>query len=361
MQTTGQTRAIQAAADKANAAPLAEIKKINDANDKLSNAAMLAGDSISVLDKKIAILSGTIDGLNTTQSAYNLNLVKWLDEHPNGTKEQFDKTATGKYLASGLVEPTKAAGGVLPTPSAGYPGKNGWVAPVTPGSAASDLSVKGITTSGGNITANDIVVGGKSLKDGIGGNKDLNIKIKTTTNVAGIARNILTDPINRSDSKSYTVSAADLVNQGFSKDNIFKGQSVRIGGKDYIIDSGIDRNGNVPLKLKKAGYGMKDLNPNIPTIVGDRGPELVFGNMVIPNLADVPYATPSYNVPQAAKQLSTVGESSSNSTVIVNQSFYQAQGENTDAFMRKVTQATVAAVGKDAKINRSQVGESRMI
>jgi hypothetical protein len=81
----------------------------------------------------------------------------------------------------------------------------------------------------------------------------------------------------------------------------------------------------------------------------------------IPNLSDIPYASPSYNVPSAAKQLSSVDSGSSNSTVIVNQSFYQAQGENTDAFMRKVTQATVSAVGKDAKINRSQVGESRLI
>ena len=106
---------------------------------------------------------------------------------------------------------------------------------------------------------------------------------------------------------------------------------------------------------------MKNINPKIPTVVGDEGPELIFGNMVIPNLANVPYASPSYNVPSSAKQLSAVTTNSSGSTVVVNQSFYQAQGENTDAFMRKVTQATIAAVGKDAKINRSQVGESRTI
>ena len=106
---------------------------------------------------------------------------------------------------------------------------------------------------------------------------------------------------------------------------------------------------------------MQDIDPRIPTIVGDRGPELIFGNMVIPNLADIPYASPSYNVPSAAKQLSSTEANSSSSNVVVNQSFYQSPGENTDAFMRKVTQATVAAIGKDAKINRSQIGESRSI
>jgi len=361
MQTTGQTRAIQAAAEKANAGPLAEIKKINDANDKLATAASIAGENIAALDKQILTLTGTIDNLNNTQTAYGLNLAKWLDEHPNGTKEQFDQTNVGKYLSAGLVAPTTAAGGKLPTASAGYPGKNGWVGATSPAASASDLAVKGISTGGGNITANDIVVGGKSLKDGIGGNKDFNIKIKTTTNVAGVVGNIFSDGFNPYDSKSYTVSAADLVNQGFSKENIFKGQSVRISGKDYILDGGIDKNGNVPLKIKKAGYGMKGLDPKIPTVVGDRGPELVFGNMVIPNLSDIPYASPSYNVPSGAKQLGSSTAPSSGSTVVVNQSFYQAQGENTDAFMRKVTQATIAAVGKDAKINKSQIGESRTI
>jgi TP901 family phage tail tape measure protein len=371
MQTTGQTRAIQAAADKSNAAPLAEIKKINDANEKLSNAAALAGDNITKFDKEISKLKGTIDRLNTTQSAYNLNLARWLDEVPGRTREQFDQTATGKYLSSGLVEPTKAAGGKISTDEkvAGArrnrEGGSSLIPSKSPGAQASDLAVQGITTSGGNITANDIVIGGKSLKDGIGGNKDLNIKIKTTNNTAGMLGNLISGIGNPGaqpySNKSYTVSASDLVSQGFSRENIFKGQSVRIGGKDYIIDGGIDKNNNVPIKLKKAGYGMKNIDPKIPTVVGDRGPELVFGNMVIPNLADIPYASPRYDVQSASKKLSTVGSSSSGSTIVVNQSFYQAQGENTDAFMRKVTQATIAAVGKDAKINKSQVGESRTI
>ena len=365
IQNEGQRKSIQSAADKANAGPLAEIEKINNANDKLANAASLAGDNIAALDKKILALTQTIDGLNNTQTAYNLNLVKWLDEHPGGTKAEFDQTNTGKYLSSGLVEPTKAAGGIVKGSGTLIPFKDGLREAKSAGQAASDLSVKGITTGGGNITANDIVIGGKSLKDGIGGNKDLNIKIKTTNNTAGILGNFVAGVGNPGaqpySNKSYTVSAADLVNQGFSRENIFKGQSVRIGGKDYIIDGGIDKNGNVPIKIKKAGYGMKNIDPKIPTVVGDRGPELIFGNMVIPNLADVPYASPSYNVPSAAKQLSSVGTNSGSSNVIVNQSFYQAPGENTDAFMRKVTQATVAAIGKDAKINRSQIGESRSI
>jgi len=345
MQTTGQTRAIQAAAEKDNAPKLAEIKNINDANDKLATAVAIAGDSIAAFDKKILTLTGTIDKVTASQQAYDLSLSKFLKDNPNSTKSQFDATKSGRELKAGLSAPTKEAGGKA-------------------GVDPSTYAVKGITTGGGDITANNIIVGGKGLSEFMAG-KDFKVPVKTATNIAGILGNVLDFATGSggkmNDAKSYSVSAADLVNQGFSKENIFKGQTVKIAGKNYTIDGGIDRNGNVPLKLKKAGYGMKGLNPNVPTIVGDRGPELVFGNMVIPNLADIPYASPSYNVPEAAKQLGSSGEFSGGSTVVVNQSFYQAEGENTDAFMRKVTQATIAAVGRDAKINKSQIGESRTI
>ena len=353
MQTTGQTRAIQAAAEKDNGPKLAEIKSINDANDKLATAVATAGDSIAAFDKKILTLTGTIDRVTASQQAYDLGLSTFiLDEKKKGSKlgdnklkEQFDATKSGRELKAGLSAPTKEAGGKA-------------------GVDPSTYAVKGITTGGGDITANNIIVGGKSLSEFMAG-KDFKVPVKTATNIAGIIGNVLDFATGSggkmNDAKSYSVSAADLVNQGFSKENIFKGQTVKIAGKNYTIDGGIDRNGNVPLKLKKAGYGMKGLNPNVPTIVGDRGPELVFGNMVIPNLADIPYASPSYNVPSGAKQLSSSAASSEGSTVVVNQSFYQAQGENTDAFMRKVTQATIAAVGRDAKINKSQIGESRTI
>jgi len=353
MQTTGQTRAIQAAAEKDNGPKLAEIKSINDANDKLATAVATAGDSIAAFDKKILTLTGTIDKVTASQQAYDLGLSTFiLDEKKKGSKlgdnklkEQFDATKSGRELKAGLSAPTKEAGGKA-------------------GVDPSTYAVKGITTGGGDITANNIIVGGKGLSEFMEG-KDFKVPVKTTNNTAGILGNLVAGVGNPGaqpySNKSYTVSAADLVSQGFSKENIFKGQTVKIAGKNYTIDGEIDRNGNVPLKLKKAGHGMKGLNPNVPTIVGDRGPELVFGNMVIPNLADIPYASPSYNVPSGAKQLGSSTEPSSGSTVVVNQSFYQAQGENTDAFMRKVTQATIAAVGKDAKINKSQIGESRTI
>jgi hypothetical protein len=84
--------------------------------------------------------------------------------------------------------------------------------------------------------------------------------------------------------------------------------------------------------------------------------------MVIPNISNIPFASPSFNIPSGAKSLSgsMTGSSSSESTVVY-QTFNQAPGEDADAFIRKVTQATVQAIGKDAKLIKSQSGESRSI
>jgi TP901 family phage tail tape measure protein len=352
IQTEGQKKSIQAAADKANAAPLAEIKKINDANEKISNAAALAADSITVFDKKIAALTLTIDNLNTAQAAYELNLQKYLADNPGKTRADYQKTSEGREAAAGLVAPTIAAGGKVAKANAGYPGKNGWVDAVTPGGSAADFAAKAFTVT--NFYIN---------------NKSLEEYLKATG--MGAMGSTPTSIPKSSAAGSYGggtyVSLSQLEQSGAKKK--FSGPGDRTGS--YVGSSFTDPKGQkwvvtadagyAGFAVKKAGYGMKDIDPRIPTIVGDRGPELIFGNMVIPNLADVPYASPSYNVPSAAKQLSSVGTNSGNSSVVVNQSFYQAPGENTDAFMRKVTQATVAAIGKDAKINRSQIGESRSI
>ena len=352
IQTEGQKKSIQAAADKANAGPLAEIKKINDANEKISNAAALAADSITVFDKKIAALTLTIDNLNTAQAAYELNLQKWLADNPGKTRADYQKTSEGREAAAGLVAPTTAAGGKVAKANAGYPGKNGWVDAVTPGGSAADIAAKAFTVTNFYINNKSLEEYLKSAGVGTMGSTPTSIPKSSAAGSYG--------------GGTY-VSLSQLEQSGAKKK--FSGPGDRTGS--YVGSSFTDPKGQkwvvtadagyAGFAVKKAGYGMKDIDPRIPTIVGDRGPELIFGNMVIPNLADVPYASPSYNVPSSAKQLSLVGTNSNSSNVVVNQSFYQAPGENTDAFMRKVTQATVAAIGKDAKINRSQFGESRSI
>ncbi len=351
LQTLGQTRAIQAAAEKANAGPLAEIERINNANQKLADKAALAGDSLAALDKKIAALIGTIDGLNNAQSAYQLNLQKYLADNPGKKEEDYLKTKEGRELAAGLVPVTKAAGGVIPKANGAYPGKNGWVDAVTPGGAAAKMSSEAFTVS-------NFYVNNKSLAD----------YLKATGNgsMSGTPTTIPKTPENKNYGGGTYVSLSQLQKSGAQKK--FSGPGDRTG--TYIGSTFTDEKGQkwkvtadagyAGFAVTKAGKGLMNIDPNKPVIVGDMGPELLYNNMVIPNLANIPFASPSFNIPSGAKSLNGLIPGSSNSeSTVVYQTFNQAPGEDADAFIRKVTQATMQAIGKDAKIVRSQVGEGR--
>jgi TP901 family phage tail tape measure protein len=355
LQNLGQTRAIQAAADKANAGPLAEIAKIQSANEKLADAAALAGTGLAALDKKIAGLIGTIDGLNNAQSAYQLNLAKWKTENPGMTETDFLKTELGKYLSAGLVAPTKAAGANLPAANGAYPGKGGWVPATTPGASAAAMSSKAFTTD-------TFIVGDKNLAT------VLDKAFNGGGQLPGTPTTIPKTPAAGQYGGGTYVSLSQLQKSGAQKK--FAGPSDRTG--TYVGSTFTDEKGQkwkvtadagyAGFAVTKAGKGLMDVDPNKPIIVGDMGPELLYNNMVIPNLSSIPFASPSFNIPAGAKALTGLmpGSSSSEST-IVYQTFNQAPGEDADAFIRKVTQATVQAIGKDAKLIKSQSGESRSI
>jgi hypothetical protein len=355
IQNLGQTRAIQAAADKANAGPLAEIKKIQSANEKLADAAALAGTGLASLDKKIAGLIGTIDGLNNAQSAYQLNLAKWKTENPGMTESDFLKTELGKYLSAGLVAPTRAAGANLPAANGAYPGKNGWVPATNPAATAAGMSSKAFTTD-------TFIVGDKNLST------ILDKVFKGGGTLPGTPTTVPKTPAAGPYGGGTYVSLTQLEKSGAKKQ--FKGAGDRVGsyvGSVFTDEKGqrwkvTAEAGHAGFAVTKAGKGLMDIDPRVPTVVGDMGPELLYNNMVIPNLSSIPFASPSFNIPAGAKSLTGLlpGSSSSEST-IVYQTFNQAPGEDADAFIRKVTQATVQAIGKDAKLIKSQSGESRSI
>jgi TP901 family phage tail tape measure protein len=362
IQTLGQTRSIQAAADKANAGPLAEIARIQSANEKLADSAALAGSGLAALDKQIAGLVSTIDNLNNTQSAYQLNLAKWLTDNPNKKESDFLKTELGKYLSAGLVAPTKAAGGVVGggTPVTGARrSRDGSPSTVTlpksPGEAAAAMSSKAFTTD-------TFIVGDKNLTTILA--KALNVDGK----IAGTPTTIPKTPTSGNYGGGSYVTLSQLQKSGAQKK--FAGSNDRTG--TYVGSTFTDEKGQrwkvtadagyAGFAVTKAGKGLMNVDPNKPVIVGDMGPELLYNNMVIPNISNIPFASPSFNIPSGAKSLSgsMTGSSSSESTVVY-QTFNQAPGEDADAFIRKVTQATVQAIGKDAKLTRSQSGERRSI
>jgi len=100
------------------------------------------------------------------------------------------------------------------------------------------------------------------------------------------------------------------------------------------------------------------LNPNIPTIVGDRGPEMAFGGMVIPNMSDIPYSSPRFDVKQAQKFFEPVGNSRGGGVNITNY-ITAPEGMDIESLSNRVTMKTIKVI-KDMEKNYSgQVGPGR--
>jgi len=352
LQTLGQTRAIEAARDKANAPLIAEVEKINEANQKLADAAAAAGENLATLDKKIAALNKTIDSLNAAQTAYNLNLVKFLDENPGMTEADFRKTETGKYLLAGLVAPTEAAGVNL-GPKKGANGQ--WYGLPNGGSSkpdqAGDLASK-------SITADRLIIGGKDYID--------YMKASAGPTPATPAK-FSDDPKKSGQYAGGTyVTASELEKSGAKKQ--FRGAGDRTG--TWVGSTFTDKNGQrwrvtgeagyAGFSVVKAGKGLTHINPNIPTIVGDNGPEMLFGNMVIPDINNMPYATPTYNVQTGQKNFANLAsQSAPQQPIVLNQTIMQAEGENMDALVRKVTTATIEVLEKGNRRSISEMGPRR--
>jgi hypothetical protein len=139
--------------------------------------------------------------------------------------------------------------------------------------------------------------------------------------------------------------------QGRGKGTMF----VDKAGKKWKISSA-GQYGNY--NVEASGYGTMTLDPKVPTIVGDRGPEMAFGGMIIPNMAKVPFSSPRYDVNQAAKMFEPMKEKSGGSVINLTQNIYPSDGMNTDAFVRQVVSMTKQAIGQDAKVNAKMVGNS---
>jgi TP901 family phage tail tape measure protein len=351
LQTLGQTRSIEAARDKANAPLIDQIQKIQDANTKIADAAALAGESLASIDKQIAKLSGIIDNLNQAQTSYNFNMAKWMTE-TGGTKEQFAATELGKYLGAGLVAPTEAAGKKLKDPGPNIPFKDG-LRPAGPTKIdqASDLATK-------SIKADSLVIGDKNLVD-IFKKAAGQPSLPTVTTSGGGGRTI-TKPVTGTRPPQFTTMKEALAASADKTKNTF----IDSNGAKWVLSvtrNGANwRSGEWSMPGVKAGKGLMNIDPSIPTIVGDMGPEVIYGNMVIPNLNSIPFATPTYDVNAGKKSFANLAaQSEPQQPIVLNQTIVQAPGENTDALVRKVSQATIEILDKGNKRSISEIGPRR--
>jgi len=355
LQYNSQKKAIEDANKLANAPLEAKIKAINAAQEKMSDNAAIAAESLSSLNAKIDKQKTKIDDVNQAMTTLTINAIaagKSLEDYIKfGTDENPD---AGKQDAAGLVGAARTAkpGTVPEFKQPTHP--KGVKTPIDVGTQAlglmggvSDAVTKGLSSKGITMGSGDIYINGKKMD--VKGSA--NTEFKATRSNPGVKS--VTIGKGATAKTLMTVDSMSLIAQGIDAS---VGSVFSQGGQKYRI-TGVDNAYLRTMKVEKAGYGTMKLNPKIPTIVGDRGPEMAFGGMVIPNISNVPYASPRYDVGQAAKMFGPMsGGNSSGSVINLTQNIYPSDGMNTDAFVRQVVSMTKQAIGQDTKLNAKMVG-----
>jgi TP901 family phage tail tape measure protein len=366
MQYNSQKSSIENARDAANKPLQAKMDKINANQEKLSDNAALAGASLGKLNDKIATQKQKIDDVNTAMTTFRLNAAA-----AGKTLEEYAKSKPGKQDAAAVVSSSKAAGVKIPTTSGGqYVGSTFVANKKSVGSQALDLIsgtedavTKGLAANGmkiGQMTG-DIYINGKKMDVGqtpgsktkagesFGAAMSTYKANEVTLKEAG--RKAITDR----QSKQYTGAAGD---QYYLFKHGSKTYAVEKTGAQLIhsFDETLQKVG----KVVKAGYGTMKLNPNVPTIVGDRGPEMAFGGMIIPNMAKVPYASPRYDVNKAAIQMGAA-PAQAGTTIQYTQHIHAAAGMNEDQLVMKAKVAAYEFLQDSIKTNAKMVGTSKNV
>ena len=342
-QYNSQRKAIEDANKLANAPLEAKIKAINAGQDKMSDNAAIAAEKLDKLNKEITIETQKINDVNQAMTALELGA-----RGAKKTLEEFAKTDVGQGLSAGVVGSVNTAvpGAIKRKPKESVTDQALGVMGGVSDAVTKGLAEKGITV---DSMTGDIVINGKTMNT----KGTANTEFKVSRGNPGVKS--VTVGTGAKAKTTMTVDSMALHAQGIDAS---VGSVFTQGGQKYKI-TGLDNAYLRTMKVEKAGYGTMKLNPNIPTIVGDRGPEMAFGGMVIPNMANIPYSSPRYDVGQAAKMIGPMGGGNSSGSVInLTQNIYPSDGMNTEAFVRQVVQQTKQAIGQDTKLNAKMVGNS---
>ena len=211
---------------------------------------------------------------------------------------------------------------------------------------------KGLASKGITMGSGDIIINGKKM----------DVSPSKATAKIGFVPTTL-GPSAGAYAGSTLIHPSSLIAAGASEISTGRG-STWVGvefadknGKKWKVTSDAGRSGQLSVQPVKAGYGTMKLNPQVPTIVGDRGPEMAFGGMIIPNMAKVPYASPRYDVKQASKMFEPMRDSGGGQGVInYTQHIHASPGMNEDQLISKAKVAAYEFLQANIKTNAKMVG-----
>jgi len=353
-QYNSQKKAIEDALKLANAPLEAKIKLINDGQQKLSDNASIAAESLGKLNEKIAKEKQKIDDVNKAMTTLAINAIA-----AGMTLKEYLGTDAGKQDAAGVVGTTNTANPetiVKPktqmkrSPRVDNPSVVDQAAGLMGG--VESAVTKGLASKGITMGSGDIIINGKKM----------DVSPSKATAKIGFVPTTL-GPSAGAYAGSTLIHPSSLIAAGASEISTGRG-STWVGvefadknGKKWKVTSDAGRSGQLSVQPVKAGYGTMKLNPQVPTIVGDRGPEMAFGGMIIPNMAKVPYASPRYDVKQASKMFEPMRDSGGGQGVInYTQHIHASPGMNEDQLISKAKVAAYEFLQANIKTNAKMVG-----
>ena len=352
-QYNSQKKAIEDALRLANAPLEAKIKLINDGQQKLSDNASIAAESLGKLNEKIAKEKQKIDDVNKAMTTLAINAIA-----AGMTLKEYLGTDAGKQDAAGVVGATNTANpDTITKPKQPTHPKARLTPPSVTDQAAGLMGgvasavEKGLSAKGIQMGSGDIIINGKKMDVG---------PTKATAKVGFVPTTI---PAGSGAYSGATfVQPSQLTAAGATQTTGKDGRSATWVGVEFLDKNGkkwkvVSDGGRMGLNVQKAGYGTMKLDPKIPTIVGDRGPEMAFGGMVIPNMAKVPYASPRYDVKQAEKMFEPMKNSGGGQGVInYTQVINASPGMNEDQLITKAKIAAYEFLQSSIKSNAKMVG-----
>jgi TP901 family phage tail tape measure protein len=353
MQYNSQVSAIENARDAANVKPQSKIDALNAKDQKINDNAAIASEGLSKLNDSIATQRKEIDNVNGSMLALAINAFAAGKDIETYVKESKAAQKQAAVVSNNLkVAGVKVKDGMDAVESAvsqfADP-KNGIMSQIADG-------LKNAKIENLFITGNSVKLSSEGSSTGY---------VKTA---AGESFGVDAVKFERKDGNLKAVSEKAATGKQTRQYTAANGAQYWIfeyAGKTYAVEKDGGKRthsfkNNEVGPVVKAGKGTMKLNPRVPTIVGDEGPEIAYRNMIIPNISSIPYASPKFDIKKA--NLSPVGSSSGGAqTLNYTQHIHATPGMNEDQLVRKASEAAVKIFQSVTKNNVKMVGESKNI
>jgi TP901 family phage tail tape measure protein len=390
-QTEAQMRAIDKAAEAGMAPLKAAIEAISNKQEKLSDSAALAGESLDKIKAKYDKQEAAINKVNNSMTALYANA-----SAAGLSIEAYVKTMTGAEEAAGLVAASEAATGVkMPKYTRGADGKP---VPISPEQNALALLAKSAGPAnaalalaiGGGSTLKDVVnaINGDFAKNSTGEKAPKNTgKVggptvsRTTVNQTTGEKEVLKDGLLETSLLKFKgggrgLKPGDIVQVGIGKgidgvESAVAGQPPKLSGSIKIVAIDLNQQ-RAQFTIHKAQGGVirgpgSNTSDSIPAMLSD-GEFVVnaksamsfgYGNLESINRMAAGGRASRFNFNREMFDVRSAGSSSS--SYVVNQTIYASDGMDVEALSNMIVRKAEVVIGQKAKLNVKMVGQGKNI